>query len=100
MWAQSRAVATTEFYFSSLSVECKLTGSTYSNIIESYPVVCILSPEATEDFHHGVGAGIECYCELLVAGRGAVACLRDNVDTPAIASLLPACEKPALKSIP
>ena len=32
-------------------------------------VVCILSPEATEDFHHGVGAGIECYGELSIAGR-------------------------------
>jgi hypothetical protein len=48
-------------------------------------VVCILSPEATEDFHHRVGTGIECYGELPITGRRVVGCLRDNVDAPAIA---------------
>jgi hypothetical protein len=50
---QSRAVATMALHFLLSQLGGKvLTRSTYPNIIESYPVVCILSPEATEDLHH------------------------------------------------
>src|SRR5882757_6518245 len=59
--------------------------SAHAKIVESEPVIHVLTPEAGEDLHGRVGPGVEGDGDLLVIRRGAEGFLSDNVDTSRVA---------------